>query len=131
MDRSRTDYAVRDDRYRTPDWLHQSFVLPATGAALPSPREPEPDSSSRDRVTFVRPPAEEVDFAEVVRRRDACLVARRVTAASLLLALLTVLLLQLTGVPAYAVGCFASAAVAVAASLVRLRLERAPVPHRR
>lgn len=100
-------------RYRTPEWLERSYVLPI-----------------RDPVTevFVRSPSEDVDFARVVRRSDLQRVATRLhwsatglagigLVAYLLLATTPLLLIVIT-----------LAVVACGGLVARVALSRAPVP---
>ena len=122
-------------QYRTPGWLDHSFVLhddqtPARVAAsshalLPKPRAKAPDPLPY----FDRPVSPEVDFAAVVRRADIGCRARIATIIGLVLALVAVVLFQLTGSIALAAATILFALVTLGASVVRMVLNRAPVPY--
>jgi hypothetical protein len=122
-------------QYRTPGWLDHSFVLPdeqtpARVAAASHPLLPKPRAKAPDPLPyFDRPPSPEVDFAAVVRRADLGRRARIATIVGLVLALVTVVLFQLTGSMASAAGAILFALVTLGAATVRMVLNRAPVPY--
>ena len=123
------------ERYRTPEWVDHSFVLPddqtptrvaaASHHPVPRPRAKAPDPLP----AFERPSSPEIDFAAVVRRADLGRRARIATIAGLLLALVAVVVFQLTGGVAPAVLAILFALVTLAAAAVRIVLNRAPVPY--
>jgi hypothetical protein len=133
-DRARARSQAERGPYLTPAWLDQSFVLPAgprdggeAEVVLPAPRAAILNHAPAP--VFERPAAPEVDFATVVRRADAGRRARITTAAGLLLALVAVLVFQVSGEPAAAVCAVVAAVVTIAAASVRVVLGRAPVPY--
>ena len=77
---------------------------------------------------FVRPPSDDIDFGTVIRRADRSRSALRTAWASTGVAGLVLIAFLLTTVPALAVIAAVSAMVAVGATVVRMRLMRAPVP---
>ena len=124
-------------RYRTPAWLDRTFVLPdhdtppvraahSEAVALPRPRA----EAAPDVPEFQRPATPDVDFGALMRRADLGRRARVVTVAGLVLAVLAVVVFQLTAQPLAAVVAVVAALGALAATGVRLVLNRAPVPYR-
>ena len=77
---------------------------------------------------FVRPPSDDIDFSIVIRRADRSRAALRTAWLSTGVAGLVLIAFLLTAVPAVAVLAALSAVVAVSATVVRMRLMRAPVP---
>jgi hypothetical protein len=77
---------------------------------------------------FVRPPSDEIDFSAVIRRADLSRAALRTAWISMGVAGLVLIAFLLTAVPAIAVLAGLFALVAVSATVVRMRLMRAPVP---
>ncbi len=123
--------------YVTPTWLDHTFVLPdqetppvraahSEAVALPRPRA----AITPEVPVFERPATPEVDFAAVMRRADLGRRARVVTAAGLVLAVLAVVVFQLSGQPAVAVVAVLAALVSLAAAVTRVVLSRAAVPYR-
>lgn len=122
-------------RYRTPEWVDHSFVLPddqtparvaaASHHPVPRPRAKAPDPLP----AFERPSSPEIDYAAVVHRADVGRRARIATIVGLLLALVAVVAFQVTGSVATAVVAILFALVTLAAAGVRIVLNRAPVPY--
>jgi hypothetical protein len=77
---------------------------------------------------FVRPPSDDIDFGTVIRRADRSRSALRTAWVSTSVAGLVLIAFLLTTVPALAVLAAVCAVVAVGATVVRMRLMRAPVP---
>ena len=77
---------------------------------------------------FVRPPSDDIDFSAVIRRADRSRAALRTAWLATGVAGLLLILFLLTSVPAIAALAAACAVVSVSATVVRLRLARAPVP---
>ena len=77
---------------------------------------------------FVRPPSDDIDFSTVIRRADRSRSALRTAWVSTGVAGLVLIVFLLTAVPAIAVLAAVCAVVAVSATVVRMRLMRAPVP---
>jgi len=147
---TRQPHPAFSERYQTPEWLERSFVLPLTtpeGSDVPSQPvrrhdddpalEPAmsqgPDAAARPDpaaglTRFVRPPSEDVDFARVIRRSDLSRTATRAHWTAIGLAGLSLLLYLLVGSRVALVAVVVLALVAVAAFVVRVRLDRAPVP---
>lgn len=122
--------------YLTPEWLDHSFVLPAKAApgtiALPSPRGETPVEARPAppaEPAFERPPSPEIDFVAVVRRADLGRRARIVTGIALVVALVAVVLFQVTAQPFAAAVALVASVVTVAAAISRIVLNRAPVPY--
>ncbi len=140
--RSRARQHSRDQRgpYLTPAWLDHSFVLPASavapasadsvesGPSLPAPRAGTPATAVAVPV-FERPTSAEVDFAAVVRRSDTGRRAKLATAAGLVLALVGVVVFQLTAQPVAAACAILAGLVTMGAAAVRILIARAPVPY--
>ena len=123
------------DRFRTPEWLEQSFVLPLTDrevTAVPSQSQPHHDDfteTPRTAPAFVRPPSQEIDFARMIKRSDHCRTATRAAVASVGFAGLAVVAFLLTMNPIGLLVAIVCAVLAVIAIGVRVRLAAAPVPH--
>lgn len=140
------------ERFRTPEWLDRSFVLPLARpevTVLPSQPTPHHDRaaylSPHERLrrvaapsagpaavaapVFVRPPTREIDFARVVRRADVRRAATRtaLTTAGLAAVLLMAYLLT-AGTGALAASILFGVAALVALG-VRVRVGTAPIPH--
>ena len=134
--RTRARERSRDQRgpFLTPTWLDHSFVLPTSAPAgenavdLPAPRAGRPATPAPVPV-FDRPRSPEVDFAAVVRRCDTGRRARLTTAAGLMLALVAVVVFQLTSQPAAAACAILAALLTLGSAAVRIFLGRAPVPY--
>ena len=143
--RSRRQVATTvPDHFRTPVWLERSFVLPLTEPEpldVPEQRQhPVPQQQRRQQMStrgssagspkpaYVRPPSDDIDFGTVVRRADRSRSALRTAWLSTGLSGLVLIAFLLTTVPAIAVLAAACAVVAVSATVVRMRLMRAPVP---
>ena len=137
------------DAFRTPAWLERSFVLPLTKpeqADAPGPRshhDPIPQQADPRQMStqsspagnpgsptpaFVRPPSDEIDFSTVIRRADLSRAALRTAWVSTGVAGLVLIAFLLTALPAVAAVAAVAAVVAVSATVVRIRLTRAPVP---
>jgi hypothetical protein len=143
--------AVASDRYQTPEWLERSFVLPlSTPEANDVPSQPvrrhDDDPVPEPRVmprleaavgpvaptslpAIVRPPMVHVDFARVIRRSELCRRVTRVHWVATGLAGIALVLYLLTGSSALLSAIIVCGAVAIIAFAVRVRLDRAPVPH--
>ena len=123
------------DRFRTPQWLEQSFVLPLTDrpvTAVPSQSQPHHDDFPETPHTapaFVRPPSQEIDFARMIKRSDHCRTANRAAVASIGFAGLAMVAFLLTRNPIGLLVAIVCAVLAVVAIGVRVRLAGAPVPH--
>ena len=133
-------------RFETPEWLERSFVLPLTEPEVtdvpsqPVPRHDDVPEGDLEAVSatapvrspgFVRPPAEEIDFAAVVRRADRCRTATRTAMGATAIAGLALIAYLLSGSPVVLVLAIACALAAAVALGLRLRLGRARVPRRR
>jgi hypothetical protein len=135
------------DRFRTPEWLERSFVLPLTEPGLsdvppdvhpdapkdvppnvPSQSMPQHDDFSEVPL-FVRPASREVDFARVIRRSDLIRRATRMALTSTGVTGLALIAYLLTSSPAVLSLTLLCAVVALAAAGVRVRMTAAPVPH--
>ena len=108
-----TDPRVGGQDVEAPEMSAQS--TPASDLDAPTP-------------AFVRPPGDDIDFGAVIRRSDRSRSALRTAWASTALAGLVLIVYLLTTVPAVAVLAALCAAVAVTATVLRMRLMRAPVP---
>jgi hypothetical protein len=136
------------DRFQTPQWLEQSFVLPLTDrgvTAVPSQSQPDHDDftatphfAPRARhaevdpaaaAAFVRPPSQEIDFARMIKRSDHCRMATRAAIASIGFAGVGLVAFLLTMDPLGVLVAIVCAVLAVIAVGVRLRLATAPVAH--
>lgn len=122
-------------QFQTPEWVDHSFVLPdqqtptsmvaGSHHVVPSPRVVTPDPLP----PFERPATADVDFAAVVRRADVGRRARLLTTAALLVAVLAIVVFQVTAAPVAAVCAILAAIVAIGGSATRVVLNRAPVPY--
>ena len=142
------------DRYQTPAWLERSFVLPLSSpeaSDVPNQSVPHHDDYLRvvdrprmtthletdtrlapappaPRAQFVRPPSDDIDFAQVIRHSDLSRKAGRlawatagITGVSLIAYLLTTSALALGATVVLAMACAAS-------TMWRARLTHGPVP---
>lgn len=99
----------------------------AESPAMNAPHETPADVAG-SAPAFVRPPSDDIDFGTVIRRADQSRSALRVAWVSTAVAGLVLIVFLLTGVLAIAVLAALVAVVAVSATVVRMRLTRAPVP---
>ena len=104
---------------------------PASAEDLGTPQvsdQPSPAGNLQASPAFVRPPSDDIDFGAVIRRADRSRSALRTAWVSTSVAGLVLIAFLLTTVPALAVLAAVCAVVAVGATVVRMRLMRAPVP---
>ncbi len=137
MDHS-TRRAATTSSYRTPDWLERSFVLPTQVRRdhddLPA-AVPLPGSASTHTWTatadLVRTPGDPVDFARLVRRNSASLLARRTALLGLALSVVLGALVPVTPSAATIALLGLAVAAGLAGASITAVLRRAPVPHLR
>lgn len=140
------------DRFQTPQWLERSFVLPLTEPEVTDvPSQPMPHhddfaearnsesagfgpqsaepSAPEPKLTFVRPPSQEIDFARVIRRSDLTRKATRMAMTCTGITGLALIAYLLTASPLVLAVTFVGAVVALVAMVVRVRMTTAPIPH--
>ncbi len=135
--------ATPGERFQTPAWLDHSFVLPVQESAPEHETWPPPDDDSAGRYgsmgfvparewpEFVRPPTDEIDFAQLVKRADIARVARRTTTLASACCLVALTAFLLTGSPAALSLLWISVCGGAAAALALVFLRVAPLPHMR